>query len=137
MLGIDTNVLMRCLVDTNLWPPDDAAQLAAAQRLLSDRKQKFFVNSIVLAESLWLLERRLKQAPATIVRVLEGLLGAGNVVLQDREAVEAAVATHARTRPGINDRLIVFVNLNAGCEATLTFDAAAALTRGFRLLATI
>jgi len=134
MLGVHTNILMRCFVDQELWPPDNPRQWAAARKLLNDKSQTLFVNSIVLAECLWLLERKLKQPPDGIVRILKGLLEAINVALQDRKAVQDAVTTHVRSRPGVNDRLIGFLNLNAGCEATLTFDVIAARTKGFRLL---
>ena len=134
MLGIDTNILLRWLIDESVWPPDNPTQWAAVQRLLGDPNQRFHVNLIVLAEALWVIEERLKQPASAVVDLLARLDAAANLTLQDSEAVRAASAAHLRNRPGVNDRLIAEVNKRAGCEATLTFDEVASRTPGFRLL---
>jgi predicted nucleic acid-binding protein len=134
LLGIDTNILSRWLIDESVWPPDNPAQWAAVQRLLGDPNQRFHVNLIVLAEALRVIEKRLKQPASAVVDLLVRLNAAANMTLQDSEAVRAASAAHSRNRPGVNDRLIAEVNKRAGCEATLTFDEVASRTPGFRLL---
>ena len=134
MLGIDTNILLRWLIDESVWPADNPAQWAAVQHLLGDPHQIFYVNLIVLAEALWVIERRLKQPASVIVDLLARLETAANLTLQDSAAVRAASAAHLRSRPGVNDRLIAEVNKRAGCEATVTFDEVASRTPGFRLL---
>jgi predicted nucleic acid-binding protein len=136
MFGLDTNIVLRWLVDESVWPPDDVGQWRAVGRLLDDDNQKFYINLIVLAETLWVIERRLKQPAAVVVDVLARLEAAANVTLQDSEAVKAASAMHLRNRPGVNDRLIAEINKHAGCKATLTFDEVASRTPGFRLLRT-
>jgi predicted nucleic-acid-binding protein len=134
MLGVDTNILLRWLIDESLWPPDDATQWAAAQRLIGDNERQFYVNLVVLAETLWVIERRLKQSAPVVAEILARLEAAANVTLQEREAVRAVSASLARKRPGVVDRLIAEINARAGCEATLTFDVSASRTPGFRLL---
>jgi predicted nucleic acid-binding protein len=125
---------LRWLIDESVWPPDNPTQWAAVQRLLGDPNQRFHVNLIVLAEALWVIEKRLKQPASAVVDLLARLDAAANMTLQDSEAVRAASAAHSRNRPGVNDRLIAEVNKRAGCEATLTFDEVASRTPGFRLL---
>ena len=136
MFGIDTNILLRWLIDENLWPPDDAKQWAAVQRFIDDDDRRFYVNLIVLAETLWVIEKRLKQAAPVVVQILARLEGAANVTLQERDAVRAVSTSHTRRRPGIVDRLIAEINKREGCEATLTLDVSASRTPGFRLLRT-
>jgi predicted nucleic acid-binding protein len=125
---------LRWLIDESVWPPDNPAQWAAVQRLLGDPNQRFHVNLIVLAQALWVIEKRLKQPASAVVDLLVRLNAAANMTLQDSEAVRAASAAHSRNRPGVNDRLIAEVNKRAGCEATLTFDEVASRTPGLRLL---
>jgi predicted nucleic-acid-binding protein len=134
MLGVDTNILLRWLIDESLWPPDCATQWAAAQRLIGDNERQFYVNLVVLAETLWVIERRLKQSAPVVAEILARLEAAANVILQEREAVRAVSASLARKRPGVVDRMIAEINARAGCEATLTFDVSASRTPGFRLL---
>ena len=110
--------------------------MGTVQRLLGDESRRFYVNLIVLAETLWVMERRMKQAAPIVIEVLAQLESAANVTLQEDEAVRAALAAHLRSRPGVNDRLIAEINKRAGCEATLTFDEVASRTPGFRLLRT-
>jgi predicted nucleic-acid-binding protein len=133
---LDTNILLRWIVDESVWPVDNPKQWAAARRLLDDDRQKLFVNTIVLAEMLWVIESRLKQPAAVVASVLTRLLGAANLTLQEHDAVMTAAAAHVSERPGVNDRLIAEINKCAGCEATLTFDARASRTSGYRLLRT-
>jgi predicted nucleic-acid-binding protein len=134
VLGIDTNILLRWLIDDRGWPPDNPAQWAAVQHLLGDPHQTFYVNLIVLAETLGVVERQLKQPASVVADLLARLETAANLTLQNIEAVRAASATHIRSRPFVNDRPIAEVNKRAGCEATVTFDKVASLTPGFRLL---
>ena len=136
MLGLDTNILLRWLMDESLWPIDEPKQWTAVQRLICDNERKFYVNLIVLAESLWVIEQRLKQAAPVVVEILARLEAAANVTLQESDAVRTVSASHVKRRPGVVDRLIAEVNKRAGCEATLTFDVAASKTPGFRLLKT-
>jgi predicted nucleic-acid-binding protein len=134
MLGLDTNILLRWLIDESLWPTDNPKQWAAVRRLIDDDERQFYVNLIVLAETLWIVEQRLKQAAPVVAEILTRLEGAANLTLQERDAVRAASASHVRRHPGVVDRLIAEVNKRAGCEATLTFDVSASRTPGFRLL---
>lgn len=136
MLGLDTNILLRWLIDESLWPPADAKQWAAVQRLIGDNERQFYVNLVVLAETLWVIEKRLKQGTPVVAEILARLDGAANVTLQEREAVRAVSASLQRRRPGVVDRLIAEINTRAGCQATLTFDVSASRTPGFRLLKT-
>lgn len=134
MIGLDTNVLLRWLIDESIWPDDNPGQTAAVGALLINDAESFYVNSIVLAETLWVLQNPMKQPKPVLVEVLSRLLHSANVVLQDRGAVIAAKDSFAKQASGIHDRLIAEINSIAGCDHTFTFDVQASKTSGFRLL---
>ena len=90
MIGLDTNVLLRWLVDETVWPDDAPEQTALATEALSRRDAQFFVNAVVLAETVWILARPLRQKKAALVSVIRRLLNASNVVVDHREAAQHA-----------------------------------------------
>ena len=134
MIGVDTNVMLRWLIDESIWPDDNPGQTRAVARLLGDERQVFYVNSIVLAETIWVLQNPMKQTKDVVLGVLDRLLGFANVEIQDREAVRAARAAMARFKGGIHDQLIGAINAHARCSFTVTFDKDVSKTPGFKLL---
>ena len=125
MIGLDTNVLLRWLIDESVWPDDAPDQTALAVATLNDARSRFFINAIVLAETMWVLANKLKLARASLIEVVQRLLYASNVVLAERRAVEAALRAFETGTAGFNDHLIGQINLACGCETTLTFDKGA------------
>ena len=136
MIGLDTNILLRWLIDPSIWPDDSPRQTAAVTALLADPARRFYVNFVVMSEALWIIQRRLKQPKPVLLTALDRLLNASNLVVQSRDAVEAAHRSFAEYRSGIHDRLIAETNVLAGCLWTATFDGPASKTPGFRLLGT-
>ena len=136
MIGIDTNILLRWLIDESFWPSDQPNQTAAAGVLLNDPSQQFFVNSVVVSETLWVLEKPMKQPKSALLEVLDKLLKASNFVVENYEATVAARRSFAAQRSGMHDRLIAETNKMAGCAYTATFDIEASKTPGFKLLGT-
>ena len=134
MIGLDTDILLRWLIDESIWPDDNPGQLQAVETLLSDDARSYFVNSIVLSEVLWILTKRAGQPKSVILEIIERLLLSANVEVQHREAVEATSKSFAANKSGIHDRLIAEINAQVGCETTFTFDKAASRTPGFTLL---
>lgn len=122
MIGLDTNVLLRWLVDETIWPDDAPEQTALAAEALSRRDAPFFVNVVVLAETVWILARPLRQKKAALVAVIHRLLNASNLVVDHRDAAEAALAEWGGGRGDFADHLIGAINRSAGCRTTLTFD---------------
>ncbi len=134
MIGIDTNILLRWLIDDSIWPDDNPGQTDAVSNLLNDDNQRFFVNSMVLHETLWILTKPFKQPKRVIIDILDRLLASSNVELQNREAVQAAMRSFSALKSGVHDRLIAEINTHSGCRTTFTFDKEAARTPGFELL---
>jgi predicted nucleic-acid-binding protein len=128
MIGFDTNLLLR-LFETDEHP----GQTAAAQRALREQAP-VFINPVVLVEFAWTLRRTFKLRRAGIHARLKKIV----------ESPEFAVAFPQQTRSAIDlfgggpadfpDYFVAELNLALGCDATLTFDKAAAKNRAFRRL---
>jgi predicted nucleic-acid-binding protein len=87
MIALDTNVLARFFVDD----PDDtqaAKQRPAAVAALSGRA---YVGVTVLLEFEWVLRRFYALPRRVIVKVLRALAGIEHLIIEDRNAVLAAV----------------------------------------------
>ncbi len=69
MIAVDTNVLLRALVDD----PADPAQCAAARALVA-HAGRVRVASIVFVETLWVLHKRYRAARNEVSRVAQELL---------------------------------------------------------------
>ena len=130
MIGIDTNVLVRYVVQ------DDARQAALANQFiettLSD-DEPGWIASIVLCEFVWVLEAAYGYPRSSIAPALQRLFEV------DRFRVEApALAWRAldeyRSGADFSDALIALANEQEGCGYTATFDRAAAKLKAMRLL---
>ncbi|WP_298959274.1 type II toxin-antitoxin system VapC family toxin [uncultured Methylobacterium sp.] len=128
MIGIDTNVLLRYVLD------DDAGQSPRAAALLeSDDRlaEPAFVNLVVLLEFVWTLLKQDGFVKADVIALLEALLASRAVVLAERSAVAAAIGLWRTGKAGFQDYLIGCVNHERGLRTTFTFDAVAAKDPAF------
>lgn len=121
MIGIDTNILLRYVVK------DDSAQAQKAAALIDSATEDnpVFINSVVLAEFVWVLERGYRYARKQIHATLEGLLIASELVFEDPEAVHHALHHYEQGGPGFSDLLLARINKLHGCKITKTFDVKA------------
>jgi predicted nucleic-acid-binding protein len=128
VLGIDTNVLVRLLVE------DDADQTRRAQRLVLrsvNRGEPVIVSLIVLIETEWVLRSRYDFDKEAVHRTLRSLLETRELEFEDESAVEEALFNFLEGPSGFADCLIAAHNRQLGCSATATFDSKAARTPGF------
>ena len=132
MIGLDTNILVRFLVQ------DDAEQGAAARALISGLTvdEPGFVSREVQVELVWVLERAYGYGREDIARALEALLEARELALEARERTAIAADRYRRGGPGFADQMVALSGQGAGCRATMTFDRRAAKVPGMQLLAT-
>ncbi len=122
MIALDTNVLVRLLVK------DDAAQLALAQSYLREHctpDDPAFVNRVVLAEFVWVLESYYTYARERVAQAIDGILATALLTVEDAQSVRASLARY-RNGADFADALIATTNLHAGASTTLTFDKQAA-----------
>ena len=114
MHTVDTNVLVRLLTR------DDARQASAADAFVA---RGAWVPHLVLVETAWVLTSVYDLQPRAIATALEMLLDHATLVLQDADAVAAALA-HFRKRPalGFSDCLVLELARKAGHLPLGTFD---------------
>ncbi|MGQ2967748.1 MAG: PIN domain-containing protein [Allorhizobium sp.] len=131
MIGVDTNVLVRFLVE------DDPKQNALARDFFSKRSAEdpAFVSAIVLAETVWVLRRNLKLPLATVCDLIQNLLAADRLVVEFTEELDALLSQNT-PQSDIADYLIAWSAKRAGCKAAVTFDRTSAeAIPGMELLA--
>lgn len=131
MIGIDTNVLVRYLVQ------DDAAQARAAAAVIdgaASRGEGLFVAAVTLCELVWVLESAYERSRAAIAAALEQIARTGDVTLEHADYVRAAVAAYKTTSADFADALVGRINEAAGCEHTATFDRGLKRLPQFRVL---
>ena len=123
MIGLDTNILVRYLVE------DDAKQASKAAHLIETRcteDSPGFVNRVVLCELVWVLESAYDYPRATVAATLESLLRTAELEIDTAEAAWPALAVYRSSGVDFSDAFIGRLNRNAGCDATATFDKGAA-----------
>ncbi|WP_024537207.1 PIN domain-containing protein [Comamonas badia] len=132
MIGFDTNVLVRLLVN------DDTAQAQAVRELLepiNDTPEAVLLSDLVIVETLWVLKGRYGQDRAALAGVVDLLLSVKTFAFEDRPTLEQAVTAFRSGKAGFADCLIAVRNRRLGCEHTVSFDKALARQPGVRLLA--
>jgi predicted nucleic-acid-binding protein len=114
MRAVDTNVLVRLIAQ------DDERQFASAAQFV---KNGAWISVLALAEAVWVLTSAYGLSPQAIARAIEMLLDNREVVLQDTEAVRAALQLF-RKRPslGFSDCLMLELARSAGHLPLGTFD---------------
>lgn len=128
MLGLDTNVLMRLIVN------DEPAQGDRARRLIercAANGESVFVSLLVLLETEWVLRSRYGFAKPQIQSVMHALLETREFDFEDENVIESALFQWDEGTADFADCLISACHLARGCRATATFDARAARSPGF------
>lgn len=127
MLGIDTNVLVRLLVE------DDAEQTRRAQRLVGrtvEEGRAVIVSLLVLLETEWVLRSRYGFEKEAVLRSLHRALEAREFDFEDEPSIEEALFRYQESAAGFADCLIAAHNRRLGCAATATFDTKTAQVPG-------
>jgi predicted nucleic-acid-binding protein len=114
MRAVDTNVLVR------LVTRDDVKQAALADSFIA---KGAWVSHLVLAETVWVLDRVYELSAADIAKAVEMLLNHTSLSLQDADTVAMALEHYLR-RPslGFSDCLVIEVARKAGHTPLGTFD---------------
>jgi len=95
VIGLDTNVLVRYLAQ------DDPAQSAAATRLLDGftAEAPGFISIVTLVETAWVLARAYRTPQPGIAAIIERLLRARELVVEQSETHYLALGIYQRPRP--------------------------------------
>lgn len=93
MIAIDTNVLLRYLLE------DDTRQFQKAIQLISGQ-QKVLVTDVVLVETIWTLRGKKYQLNKNeLVTVIQSLFQEPNIRFEDGQAVWVALTDYRNAKP--------------------------------------
>ncbi|NKB71660.1 MAG: PIN domain-containing protein [Candidatus Latescibacteria bacterium] len=119
MIGIDTNVLVRYIVQ------DDPKQTPIATAFLENNctaEHPGRVCLLVLCELVWVLTRAYKYDSETVIGVLENLLTTAELEVEQSSLAWQALRAYRSGPAEFADCLIAHANAAAGAEYTFTFD---------------
>jgi predicted nucleic-acid-binding protein len=131
MRGLDTNVLVRFLLD------DDRRQARAAKGAIERAlaaDERLLLGLLTLLETEWVLRARAGLDKNSIVRAFKYLLESRDLQFEDEEAIEEAVYHFENGAADFADCLMTTRYRRLGCKSMLTFDAKAARLPGAELL---
>ena len=126
MIGLDTNVVVRYLVQDDPVQSARAADLIEQQ--LTERNPGFLcIVAPSLAELAWALERAYRISRNRLTAAIERLLQADMLVVEHEQQVFTALAALR----SFADALIHALDIQAGCSCTASFDRNALRLPGF------
>jgi predicted nucleic-acid-binding protein len=129
VIGLDTNVVVRYLVQDE---PDQSAMASTVIDALTE-KDPGFLSLVTVVELYWVLRRAYKISTARCGELVEGLLDARELRV-DQDSIVRAALTASRGGLDFADAVIAELGRVAGCEHTVTFDQRAAQSNEMRLL---
>ncbi len=119
MIGLDTNVLARFLLD------DDAQQSPAARKAIRRAVaagERLAICAPMFLELEWVLRSRDDANKASTVAMLRQLLELHDVEVIDESAVEMALETHGTRNVDFAECLFHSLYLTHGCNSMLSFS---------------
>jgi predicted nucleic-acid-binding protein len=119
MIGLDTNILVR------YFAQDDPVQSRTATEIVEQRlteQNPGFISTVIMAETVWVLDRAYHLADAAIATVIERILQAGVFAVENEQQVFTAMIAFKDGLGSFADALIAALAVKAGCLVTLTFD---------------
>ncbi len=123
MIGLDTNVLLRYLVQDNPLQSRRATEII--ERRLTELDPGF-VSLVSVLEVVWVLKSLYMRSRQEIANDIEMILAAGTLEIQNEQEVYHAVVALRNGTGTFEDALIGALGIWRGCSATLTFDEKAA-----------
>ena len=130
MIGLDSNILVRYLTQ------DDPVQSKRAADIIEHRlslTNPGFLSVVVIAETVWVLDRAYGFSAEDIVAAIELTLQIEVLVVENEPEVFTAMIALKESPGSFPDALIGALGAKAGCAATLTFDRKALRLPDFEL----
>lgn len=117
MIGCDTNVLVRAVMD------DDPAEAKIAKQFLKKitSEKKLFVASYAILEMVWVLKVKKRTREEIKVAILN-LLDASGVAIGQREVIIAALEMYSKGKADFGDYLILAESRLNGALSLASFD---------------
>ncbi|CDH46874.1 type II toxin-antitoxin system VapC family toxin [Candidatus Contendibacter odensensis] len=131
MIAIDTNVLVRVLVDDPTAP-----QQCEQARILLKAQGSVWVSQPVLIETVWVLESAYGLDKAQLLDVLERILRHPGVCLESSELLDSALSLYSASHTDFADCLIL-VKAQTQHLILYTFDRKLARLHGAQRVANL
>lgn len=131
MLGLDTNVLVRFLLQ------DDQEQAEHARMVIEEALatgEPVAVSLLAILETEWVLRSCAKLHKKTVITTFRMLLEARDLRIEHEESLEHALYLYENNTADFTDCLMATRYTRSGCSAMLTFDRKAANIPGVILL---
>ena len=119
MIGLDTNVLVRYLIQ------DDPAQALLATKLIEENCSKHSpgrLSLVVLCELVWVLSGAYRYPKKTILEVLGQILITSELEVENEQVARLSLDAYKNGAADYADYVIGFSNKTSGCDVTYTFD---------------
>jgi predicted nucleic-acid-binding protein len=123
MIGIDTNILARYLVQ------DDVRQSELATHFIEiecSPENPAVINGVVICELVWVLESCYDYSRIVIAPVIEKILTTRQFRILQLDIIRQALYGYKNEGADFADHYIAHMNKMSGCSYTLTFDKKAA-----------
>jgi len=130
MIGLDTNVLVRYLIQ------DDPVQSRKAAEIFERRlsaENPGFITIVAMVETVWVLDRAYRLSLRRIAEAVERILQTEVLVVEHEQEVFTAMIAMREGAGSFADAVIAGLGARAGCATTLTFDRKALRVPGFEL----
>ncbi|MBI3665477.1 MAG: type II toxin-antitoxin system VapC family toxin [Acidobacteria bacterium] len=131
MTGLDTNVLVRFLVEDDRRQTDRVHRFLARSRTLGER---VYISAVVLCETVWVLRSGYAKSRAEILEAVQQLLSTDIFLVEEEDSVRAALLLCRTGKADFADCLIGQIHLARACRSTVTFDRSLSATPGFTIL---
>lgn len=129
MIGLDTNVVLRLIIDDGGDQPQRAHALVAQRCTPRDPG---YVSAVTMVELAWVLQETFERSKAQTIAVFEDLMALSDIVFE--VVVSPALKLWRAGRADFADHVIALSCLAAGCAEIATFDKFAAKEPGFTLV---
>lgn len=117
MISVDTNVLVRAVLD------DNELESAQARRLLkkATEEKKLFISSYAILEMVWVLKVK-KRTRAEIYDAIFILLDSPGIKVSQREIIVDALELYIEGKADFGDYLILAESLHHHAKPVASFD---------------
>lgn len=126
MIGLDTNVVLRLVID------DGGDQPGRAHALVAERctpKQPGYVAAVTMVELAWVLQSSFERTKAQTIVIFDAILDLSDVVVE--AVIPPALHQWRASKADFADHVIALSAATAGYSETATFDKFAAQAPGF------
>lgn len=130
MIGLDTNVLVRYIMQ------DDVKQSAKATKLIEalDGDNPGYITMVSVVELYWVLTSCYELTGQQAAQAMEAILRTKQFLVERADQVMRALRVFGDGNADFADCLIERSASGAGCEQTMTFDVKAAKHAGMTLI---